>query len=415
MNPDAGRPTPLLPAVGYVDDLHPVPSINFQLNRWLTFLGPQALDELRNLTPRLTDLPSYRREFLRAADAALSEGRTLAAAVYYRSAEFFMWPDDPAKQPTRQTFLRLITEHFGIEPGDHHLIPYRQAATTAHLHAYRFLPTTPSVGTIVLFGGGDSYLEEFFPVVLGLRDQGYDVVCFEGPGQGRVLEDEGLPMTPEWHEPVAAVLDHFGLDDVTLIGVSMGGGLVLRAAAREPRVSRVVAYGIYFDPTRMRRRAPAAVRLVLGTLFTLRLGKVYDALVRGIIRGNPHLEWIFQQGMHILGTTSPFEFARRTRQYGTRDVSALVRQDVLLLCGTEDFVVPVEQFYRQIEALTGTRSLTARLFTRHEQAQSHCQIGNLPLALDVITDWIEAMRRRDDAHRAANRSSSSAVEQTSSA
>lgn len=196
-------------------------------------------------------------------------------------------------------------------------------------------------------------------------------------------------MNPEWHEPVAAVLDHFGLTDVTLIGVSMGGGLALRAAAREPRVKRVVAYGIYFDPTMMRRKTPALARLVLGTLFSLRLRRLYDALVRRVMKQNPHIEWIFQQGMHILGTTSPFEYADRARRYGTRDVSSLVQQDVLLLSGTEDFIVPVQQFYWQIEALTNTKSLTARLFTRADHAQNHCQVGNLPLALDVIADWID--------------------------
>lgn len=37
-------------------------------------------------------------------------------------------------------------------------------------------------------------------------------------------------MTPQWHKPVAAVLDYFDLDDVTLLGFSLGGCLVMRAA-----------------------------------------------------------------------------------------------------------------------------------------------------------------------------------------
>ena len=391
MNPDAHTHVHLPSALGYIDDLHPVPSINFQLNRWLNYVGPQALAELRELAPKLTDLPAYRHEFLLAADKALSEGRTLAAAYYYRSAEFFMWRDNPAKQPTREKFLRLATEYFGIASGDRHSVPYRTGSLSSDLHAYRF-STNGSKDTLVLFGGGDSYVEEFLPVVLWLRDQGYDVICFEGPGQGRVLEAEGLPMTPEWHEPVGAVLDHFGLSNVTLIGVSMGGGLALRAAAREPRVKRVIAYGIYFDPTRMRRSAPTLARLVLSILFSLRLRRLYDTLVRQVMKQNPHIEWIFQQGMHILGTTSPFEYADWSRRYGTRDISSLVQQDVLLLAGTEDFIVPVQQFYWQIEALTNARSLTARLFTRAEHAQNHCQVGNLPLVLDVIMDWVDLTR-----------------------
>jgi hypothetical protein len=39
--------------------------------------------------------------------------------------------------------------------------------------------------------------------------------------------------------------------------------------------------------------------------------------------------------------------------------------------------------------LKNVRSQTARLFTRDEHAQNHCQVGNLRLAVDYITDWID--------------------------
>ena len=49
-------------------------------------------------------------------------------------------------------------------------------------------------------------------------------------------------MSPEWEKPVKTVLDFFRRDAVTLMGFSLGGGLVIRAAAFEPRVRRVIAY-----------------------------------------------------------------------------------------------------------------------------------------------------------------------------
>lgn len=39
---------------------------------------------------------------------------------------------------------------------------------------------------------------------------------FEGPGQGGVMRVQGVHFTHEWEKPVKAVLDHFGLDDVTI-------------------------------------------------------------------------------------------------------------------------------------------------------------------------------------------------------
>ncbi len=381
--------------VGYHDDLHSVPAVNFQMNRWVNYLGESALEELRAIAPKLKDFPSYRREFLALAEKALAEGRRLHAAYYFRSAEFFMWRDDPAKQPTRQKFLQLVLEHYGVKASDGHAIPYQDGDVLANLFAYRFTPDQPKE-TLVIFGGNDSYIEEFLPLLLALRDQGYDVVCFEGPGQGHVLEEAGVPMTPDWHKPVGAVLDYFGLTEVTLIGISMGGCLVLRAAAFEPRAKRVIAFDVLYDMLSLRRaKASLLVRLVMQTLFALKAAPLYDRMVYRAMKENPQLDWGVRQGMHIHGVRTPFEYVRKSRAYRTGDVSHLLQQDVLLMAGTEDYVIPLEQFYQQIEALKNVRSLTARMFTRAEQAQNHCQVGNLGLAVDLIVNWVEFTRKHE--------------------
>jgi hypothetical protein len=38
--------------------------------------------------------------------------------------------------------------------------------------------------------------------------------------------------------------------------------------------------------------------------------------------------------------------------------------------------------------LSNARSITVRVFTTQEQAQAHCQVGNLPLAIRTISDWL---------------------------
>jgi hypothetical protein len=73
-------------------------------------------------------------------------------------------------------------------------------------------------------------------------------------------------------------------------------------------------------------------------------------------------------------------------------VSPLVRQDVLLLAGAEDHDVPHHQIYDQASWLANARSVTTWMFTRAENGQAHCQIGNLPLAIATIAAWID---RRD--------------------
>ncbi|MEZ4516127.1 MAG: hypothetical protein R3C44_04565 [Chloroflexota bacterium] len=66
----------------------------------------------------------------------------------------------------------------------------------------------------------------------------------------------------------------------------------------------------------------------------------------------------------------------------------LVTQDVLILTGAEDHFIPLKLHYLQIEALENARSVTGRVFTRAEQAQNHCQVGNIGLALDTMLDWL---------------------------
>ena len=76
------------------------------------------------------------------------------------------------------------------------------------------------------------------------------------------------------------------------------------------------------------------------------------------------------------------------QKYETASVSARLTQDVLLMAGAEDHYIPVHQLPDQIATLTHVRSLTARLFTRAEQAQNHVQVGNMGLAFRVVIGWM---------------------------
>ena len=374
--------------VGYYDHLHPDPSINFQMNRWINYLGASALEDMQAIAPRLLDYSSYRREFLALAEKELSDGRSLHAAYYFRSAEFFMRRDDPLKRPTRQKFLSLLWNKVGINESDRLAIPYKDGDITGQLPAYHFIHDHPK-STIVIHGGHDSYIEEFFPVILHIRDAGYNVICFEGPGQGGALHESGLVLTHEWHKPVRAVLDHFKLEDVTLLGISMGGCFALRAAALEPRIRRVIAYDVFFDwmGTTLEKLKPVAP--LLKFLLNSGASGPFNLFLAGIMKKSPLFDWAMHQARLVLGVSTSYEVFQKSRSYTTRDVSPLVTQDVLLMAGAEDNVIPLNHFYRQIEALKDARSVTARLFTRKEQAQNHCQVGNLRLAVDYITNWID--------------------------
>ncbi len=373
--------------VGYYD-IHPNVSLNFQMNRWYSWTNDQEmLAEMRAGAQQIHNYADVYRIYSDLSEKALQQNHVVRAAFYLRMAEFFLFADDPAKLPARNRFVKLLTDHFEIPASARHLIPYKDS----NLVAYRFTPEQPK-GTIVAFGGFDSYIEEFFPILFRFRDAGYDIVCFEGPGQGAALEDFHLPMTPEWEYPVKAVLDYFGLEDATLIGISLGGYLALRAAAYEPRIQRVVAWDIMTDAFEgaLGLMSPA-IRNTLKMLVRSGAAGLVNLLARHAMRSSLVVEWGLKQAMHVMGGSTPYEALRQISRYHTREFSAQVHQDVLLLAGQEDHYVPVRLFYEQIEILTHARSLAARLFTRDEQAQNHCQVGNIGLAIKVIMNWIDLM------------------------
>jgi hypothetical protein len=91
------------------DDL----GLNFQMNRWMTWIGERAADDLHRVASRIRDYDDWRREMLALADEKVHAGAPLDAAYYVRAAEFFMLPGDPDKRAAYDRFLELIHRHYG--------------------------------------------------------------------------------------------------------------------------------------------------------------------------------------------------------------------------------------------------------------------------------------------------------------
>jgi pimeloyl-ACP methyl ester carboxylesterase len=383
---DASAPrldcTGATPAIGYHQFHHDI-SVNFQCNRWVQWIGPSAIDEVTELAAHAHDYPELIDGFLALAERARAADRALAGAYYDRAAEFFMAATDPRRPATRARFLHAMRTVYDVTPD---LIPFGSGS----MPAYDLRPERQIGAPIVMFGGFDSYIEEFLPMIASMVDAGRRIVVFEGPGQGSALEDFGLTMIPEWERPVAAVLDHYGLEDVAAIGISLGGGLVIRAAAFEPRISHAVAFDIlddFFET--IARQIGRGVRIPLRALLTARARGIVNAIADRAAARKPVSQWGLQQGMHITGTATPYDFLRSTTAMTTGKVSRLVHADVLLLAGADDHYVPLKQLGRQADTLSNARSLTTRIFTAAEQASNHCQLGNIGAAARLMNAWLD--------------------------
>src|SRR5262249_5240511 len=150
--------------------------------------------------------------------------------------------------------------------------------------------------------------------------------------------------------------------DVTLIGVSFGGCLAIRAAAFEPRVARVVAFNAMTDLFEcIAREQPAAIAATLRGLLAVGARRVIDESATTLAQHNQMVERALGQAMHVFGSATPSEALEKARAFQTRDISKRVRQDALLMGGTDDHYIPLEQFWEQAKLLSAARSITARV------------------------------------------------------
>jgi pimeloyl-ACP methyl ester carboxylesterase len=60
-------------------------------------------------------------------------------------------------------------------------------------------------------------------MALYFSDLGYEIIMFDGPGQGGAFKQFGLPLDHAWEKPAKAILDYFNLYNVIWLGISMGG------------------------------------------------------------------------------------------------------------------------------------------------------------------------------------------------
>jgi len=365
-------------------NFHENTNINFQLNRWTGYGACGRDKDLQKVSSRIKKLSDHKHEMISIAEEALNEGRLLNAAWYYRGAEFFCKPDDPDRLKLYNKFSELFYEIFREENIERFKIPYQNS----YLPAYS-IQSEGSKGTVLVHGGFDSFIEEFYPQIIGFKELGYNIIAFEGPGQGAALNKYNLPMTPEWEKPVSTVLDYFKLNEVALIGISLGGYLALRAAAYEKRIKRVVAYDViynFFDCV-ISRQGKLKNAIISG-LLGLNTDFILNKMFYKSMENDMFTEWLVTQGMHIWGAKTPAEYLKKLKNYQCEDCSKLITQEVLLLAGTKDHFIPLEMIYKQMKALKNAKSVTARIFTEKENAADHCQIGNLELVMDVIMNWL---------------------------
>lgn len=351
---------------------------------------------------RAGDAESWYRAWTAAGDRAVAlAARTrdahdrgtalLRAHTYYRTAEFFLAPGDPRRDGSFSSNRRAFYD--GLDAlrvsYERMVVPYGRY----HLNAlyYPGPPGAESRPLLVVVGGYDSTMEELYlSIAAAALQHGYSVLTYEGPGQGSVLRQQGLHMQADWERPDGAVLDQFLSTHpkprrIVLLGESLGGYLAPRAAAFDPRIDGVVALDVWFDGYAV------ATRKVPPLVFWLHdhgYGRLLEALARR--NTDPGARWAQENGQWVFGVSGLMDVLDAFRAYTLAPVAGRITQDVLLLAGTADHFVPLQQLDEERRALVHARSVTAVTFDRDSGGALHCQVGAPSLWQATLFDWLAA-------------------------
>jgi len=357
-------------------------AFNFQLNRWYS-MGYARIEDVTTVGNRIHSFDEWKTEMLSLAELAVSEDRLMHAAFYYRAAEFFITERDPEKEVLYYKFIDYFYKAVKNDNVKKVEIPYNET----FIQAIQLQPTSKErKGTIIIHGGYDSFKEELYSMMLFFLDNDYDVISFETPWMGESRKRKLMGLEIEWEKPIKSILDHFKLDDVTLIGISMGGWLSLRAAAFEPRVKRVIASSVFFDVNQYTN----IIGQKIAKIFFKKFRNFTNKAIIKKMKKNLFYSWFVNHLMFVTNINVPIEAFDVLLQFNEENLhSDLIKQDVLILTGREDHMIPFKMHDLQVKALTNARTVTTRVFTNDENAQNHCQVGNLGLAIDTMLKWIE--------------------------
>lgn len=368
--------------VGYYH-FHKKQLFNFQLNR-LYSLGFADLSDLEDIGKKIRSFSDWKKTMIKLAEEAESSGLFLKASMYYRAAEFYLLEDTAEKN-----FLyKKYSDNFDQATKNEQMEKFRIPYDNAYLPALLFTPTIAKKGTIIFHGGFDSFIEEFFFMLKFFSNQGYEIIAFEGPGQGAARREYGLAFDIEWEKPVKSILDYFTLNESALIGMSMGGWLCLRAAAYEPRISNVIASGHAIDY--MKSMNVFLYRIHQWFLKHRRdfMAKMAEKKFKGGKDSIPI--WMVKHLMYITKKDNPLDALEIYVNMNQENMQcSSITQNVLLLLGEKDHFIPLKMLDMQVKALENAKSVTTRIFRREDHAQNHCQVGNIGLSLEVMKSWLD--------------------------
>jgi alpha-beta hydrolase superfamily lysophospholipase len=386
------------------------PQFSFQMLRIIgsASVGGAEVGECLSTAYRIAegDFESWYREWLSTAqrvneiaDGCLAAGHEVSAREayfracnYYRAAEFYLHgdPEDPRIKELSDKSIACFDEalHLSGDPLEKVDVPYED--TTLPGIFYLAAETGERRPVLILQTGFDGTMEELYSFAAAATRRGMHCLTFEGPGQGRVIRDQGLPFRPDWEKVVTPMVDYVlsrsDVDEkkVALMGLSFGGLLAPRGAAYEHRLAACIANGGVFDF--MGSRIPEGMDRQVFVNYVKENPQQLDEGMKEMAKTNTELRWAMANGMYTFKASSPSEWFSKALQYELSGVAEKIGCPTLVIDSEEDTSFP-GQAKKLYDALTCPKDFM--LFTAEEGAEDHCQVGTPLLSQQRTLDWLQ--------------------------
>ena len=331
-------------------------------------------------------------DFAQAGDGVSAQECYFRASAYYRSAEFFIHGDtsDPRINATwrlsRDCFLKGAAYSGPLIKAVQ--IPYEGR----YLSGYYCRPDTKERRRplVIVHTGYDGTAEElYFTNAVAALKRGFNVLIFDGPGQGAAIHEDKLPFRPDWEKVVTPVVDFaFTLPEVdtarmALFGISFGGYLAPHAAAYEHRIAALIADSPIFDwHSVMLSLLPKGLEEGLDNP---KACAHIDSSIYEQLKTDIYLRWGVNEGLYKFGAKTPSEYLRMTRRYSNREIASRILCPTLFVGSEGDFMVHGDRpdFFESLSC-----PKTFMVFTSDWGAQAHCQEGSMAIANERILNWL---------------------------
>lgn len=347
----------------------------------------------RQWTATAERVAGYAHESARAGHTTSASDAYLRASSYYRVAYLPLYgsPVDPRlveafdkETDAFQKAAALMTPP--VEPVE---IPYE--GTTLPGYFCRVDDSGKPRPTLIVTNGYDSTINELYLDFAAVLPRGYNLLLYDGPGQGRALIKQGLVMRPDWENVVKPVVDYaltrpeVDPEKIAIMGISLGGYLAPRAASGEHRLAACIADpGLWDMLEAAKARFSALPKEVLEKLPHVD-PEVLEPIVKHI-QETPALRWaIIQRGFWVQGVGSLSEYLKLAEDYSLKEVVSQIRCPTLLTWAESDPLSwNAELIY---ERLRSQKELVR--FYDAEGAGDHCEVKARPLFHQRAFDWLD--------------------------